>query len=105
PPTAYYPEHPPPNFPDLVFLIHETVGGNTAEDVYQCQNGCGTKSSYLVNGLYKPTIDIRPGEIQRWRFINATATPRGITNLTFTTAQRLIAIDGVYLPSSQKVTT
>jgi FtsP/CotA-like multicopper oxidase with cupredoxin domain len=96
-------QEPMAGIKDVVFVIHETVG-NAAVDVYQCQNGCGTKSSYLVNGLYKPTINIRPGEIQRWRFINATATPRGITNLTFTTAQQLIAVDGIYLPTPRKVT-
>ena len=26
----------------------------------------------LVNGQLQPTIQMRPGEIQRWRFINAT---------------------------------
>ncbi|HBL28786.1 MAG TPA: hypothetical protein DD490_18280 [Acidobacteria bacterium] len=89
---------PMPGIKDLVFLIHETVGNDSSTDVYQCGGGCGVTSAYLVNGQYQPTVDIRPGEIQRWRFINATATPRGITNLTFTTAQTLIAVDGIYLP-------
>lgn len=95
---------PLPGIKDLIFLIHETVGNDRADDVYQCGNGCGVKSSYLVNGQYQPTVDIRPGEIQRWRFINATATPRGITNLTFTTAQQLIAVDGIYLPAPRSET-
>ena len=33
--------------------------------------GLGGKTT-LVNGLLKPTIKMRPGEVQLWRFINAT---------------------------------
>jgi suppressor of ftsI len=29
-------------------------------------------SELLVNGVYQPTLHIRPGELQRWRIVNAT---------------------------------
>lgn len=31
-----------------------------------------SQQSTLVNGLYQPSLAIRPGEIQRWRFVNAS---------------------------------
>jgi FtsP/CotA-like multicopper oxidase with cupredoxin domain len=35
------------------------------------------RGRFLVNGQYVPTLNITAGRPQRWRFINATGTPRG----------------------------
>ena len=46
--------------------------------VYNC-----SPASYIftINGFKKPTLKMQPGELQRWRFINATATTRGFIQL------------------------
>jgi FtsP/CotA-like multicopper oxidase with cupredoxin domain len=51
----------------------------------------------LVNGQIMPKITGAPGEIQRWRFINATMSSRTLLNITFPAGLvfRQIAMDGV----------
>jgi FtsP/CotA-like multicopper oxidase with cupredoxin domain len=51
----------------------------------------------LINGQVQPTITMAPGEVQRWRFVNATVGPLSQLNLRFPpgAAVRQIAIDGI----------
>lgn len=51
----------------------------------------------LVNGQIKPTITMAPGEIQRWRFVNATMSSRTLLEITLPPGVtfRQIAMDGV----------
>lgn len=51
----------------------------------------------LVNGQVKPKITIKPGEIQRWRFINATMSSRTLLNITIPAGLtfRQVAMDGI----------
>ena len=62
---------------DLVWLVQELMGTG-AESLYSCEHPHGP---YTVNGKFQPTLSLRPGEVQRWRFINATATPGGYMDL------------------------
>ncbi len=78
---------------ELIWIIQEIIGN--AQTVYANiavppdQPGAGTKPygdnpptvRFTVNSLTSSTIKMRPNEIQRWRFINATATPRGFMNI------------------------
>jgi len=64
---------------DLLWIIQEVIG-NDDNDVYKCVN---TSQEFTVNGESMPTLKMRPGELHRWRFINATATPRGFMDLKF----------------------
>lgn len=67
---------------DLVWVVQEILGDNAA-DVYQC-NGLKVKvPNFSVNGAIQPTLTMKSGELHRWRFINATATPRGFITLKF----------------------
>lgn len=52
-----------------------TFGGGGAT------KGTVTPGDFLLNGIYQPTIDLASGQNQRWRFINATSTPRGNISL------------------------
>ena len=100
---------------DKVWILQEVVGTNDV-DVYCRGSGAGPgggspfPGEFLVNGKLRPTITVQQGKIQRWRFINATATPRGLMNLklckadeacdTSTTCNNtavmyLIAVDGI----------
>ena len=60
-------------------------------------------ASFLVNGKFKPTLKVQKGEIQRWRLINATATPRAFTLLQLQDSSGnpvvlyRIAVDGITL--------
>lgn len=87
---------------DLVFIIQEIIGKQDT-DVYTCTSQTRPEFRFLINGRYNPTINIAAGETQRWRFINATATPRGLAPLQFLqdsapVNMQLIAVDGIYLP-------
>ncbi|MES1240414.1 MAG: multicopper oxidase domain-containing protein [Acidobacteriota bacterium] len=51
----------------------------------------------LVNGQVQPAVTMAPGEVQRWRFVNATVGPVSQLSLRFPpgAAVRQIAMDGV----------
>jgi len=92
----------PTPFADVVMIIQEIVA--KAEDIYGCGPGQVPSVLFYVNGRYRPTINLIAGEMYRWRVINATSTPRGFTPLQLRMgateyAMRLIAVDGIYLPS------
>jgi FtsP/CotA-like multicopper oxidase with cupredoxin domain len=97
----------PKPFADIVMIIQEIVA--KAEDVYSCQNPPSVL--FYVNGRYRPTINVIAGEVYRWRFINATSTPRGFTPLELRDSgatkapMGLIAVDGIYLPTRKDVST
>ncbi|NET76323.1 multicopper oxidase family protein [Okeania sp. SIO1F9] len=88
---------------DLLWIIQEIIG-NDDEDVYRCVT---TSQEFTVNGQSQPTLTMQPQELHRWRFINATSTPRGFITLKFqkknsdgdyedvTTGVYRIAVDGI----------
>ena len=102
---------------DKVFMMQEIIepseGQNPDDAVYQRGGQAGqggTAGDFLINGRCQPTIDMQAGKIQRWRFINATSTPRGLmtlklcqatgpddTSTTCTTTEDmyLMAVDGI----------
>jgi FtsP/CotA-like multicopper oxidase with cupredoxin domain len=90
---------------DAIWMIQEIVGKG-AEKLY----GCGHPHSLsTVNGKVKPLLRMRPGEVQRWRFINATATPGGYAILRLLDGNdkpqelTVIAVDGYPLRRMRKV--
>ena len=70
-------------------------------------NNPGGNIQFTINSLNTPTINITTDEIQRWRVINATATPRGFMDLGIydgtcndggnfvSNVMHLIAVDGI----------
>jgi FtsP/CotA-like multicopper oxidase with cupredoxin domain len=48
---------------------------------------------FIVNGVHNPTLKIRPGEIQRWRLVNASSDRELRISMPHTTFQ-LLAVDG-----------
>lgn len=58
-------------------VLNDKLDFTEDSQVYQ---GAGTWN-FLVNGLYQPMVTIKAGQNQRWRFINATSTPRGLMTL------------------------
>jgi FtsP/CotA-like multicopper oxidase with cupredoxin domain len=97
-----------PDSRDKVWVMQEIIDGN----VYTGASNSAA-ASYLINGLYQPTITIQPGQWQRWRFINGTATPRGLMNLKLRESDSntpvnmyLIAVDGIsFYGNSPQATT
>jgi FtsP/CotA-like multicopper oxidase with cupredoxin domain len=85
-----------PEAGDLVWLVQELMGAG-AERLYSCDH---PHAPYTVNGRFQPTLTLRPGEIQRWRFINAAATPGGYMDLQLLDSRNrrqefmVIALDG-----------
>lgn len=94
-----------PGAPDVVMLMQEQPEPLTNEDEYVVRltaqdkldrgvyerTGNATDSNknniggtYLINGVENPTLNLKKGEIQRWRMINASATPRAFTLLQLT---------------------
>jgi FtsP/CotA-like multicopper oxidase with cupredoxin domain len=100
-------ERPVPESSDRVWLIQEIMGKD-AEKLYTCNH---PHASYTVNGKFQPSLRARTGEVQRWRFINATATPGGYMDLQLldrnnrTQQLFLIAIDGYPLRRTQARTS
>ena len=88
-----------PHQVDRVWVIQEQLG-EQASLVYTCLPP-SFQSLFTVNALFQPTLRMRPGEVQRWRFINATATPRGFGLLQLLDGNNnahpmhLIAVDGI----------
>ncbi len=58
----------------------------------------------LINGQLQPRIDIRPGESQRWRLVNAS-TERFLTFLPVGGEYYLLARDGVTLERPQRLSS
>jgi len=70
----------------------------------------GIETPVLVNGAVRGTMSMRPGEIQRWRLINATYEPlvklrwlRISGSDTAVVPQSEIAIDGLYYDAAKTV--
>ena len=69
---------------DVVWLVHELVGQDQDLDRHRPNRlgiKGGTRGRFLVNGKYQPTLTVPSQQLQRWRFINATGTPRGMMSL------------------------
>lgn len=81
---------------DVIWLVQELMGVG-AEKLYSCLH---PHAPYTVNGSFQPTLKMRPGEVQRWRFINASATPGGYMDLQLVDSRNrrqqfmVIATDG-----------
>ena len=108
---------------DKIFLMQEVLLSPTnqpqpaAPPVYGALGGAPAApptTSFFINGLCRPTLKMLAGQTMRWRFINATGTPRGLMKLrlvksgactntvpppptarTPDTIMNLIAIDGI----------
>ncbi|MEM7309369.1 MAG: multicopper oxidase domain-containing protein [Planctomycetota bacterium] len=101
----------PDDTPDRVWLIQEQLG-DQASLVYSCLPGSFT-STFTVNGQFQPTLKMHPGQVERWRFINASATPRGFGEIQLLDPlgnpleMHLVAVDGItfYGQSPQPKTT
>lgn len=67
-----------------------------------------TSNLLLVNGQYKPTLDMRPGEIKRVRVVNALSTDSLYFGLaadsTAACTMTLLARDGVYIDTPRPET-
>lgn len=66
--------------------------------------GGGNNLLALINGQVQPTIQMKPGEIQRWRLVNATGKGSNIYDIVFQDIPNLdepeiyvIAADGIFL--------
>jgi FtsP/CotA-like multicopper oxidase with cupredoxin domain len=60
---------------DIIWLMQEVV--TDSDDIYGTSKNT-SDGEFLINGALRPTLHITEGELQRWRFINGTATPRGL---------------------------
>lgn len=69
---------------------------SVAEDAPLFTPGAGA-GQILINGQIKPKITVKPGEIQRWRFINATMSSRTLIEITIPSGLvfRQVAMDGI----------
>jgi FtsP/CotA-like multicopper oxidase with cupredoxin domain len=98
-------EEPPDQYVPVdgenLWIVGEIIGNQNSEasKVYTCRP---PTPSFTVNGLSQPTLIMRPNEIRRWRFVNATATPRGFMNLFLQNVatgakvpMHLMALDGI----------
>jgi L-ascorbate oxidase len=78
---------------DKVFVLQEILVNYppptetnpwTFPKVYGRLGGAGggpPQTETFVNGLCRPTLKMKQGQMMRWRFINTAVTPRGLTKL------------------------
>ena len=83
--------------------------GNTSTLALDLDNPFNiTTNLLLVNGQYKPTLEMRPGEIKRVRVVNALSTDSlyfGLaTDSTAACTMTLLARDGVYIDTPRPET-
>jgi L-ascorbate oxidase len=94
---------------DYVFLMQEIIPGGNAQTIYT-QAGAST-STFYINGQNNPKLTMLKNEVQRWRFINATGTPRGLAQITLlnssSVAQTMyqVAMDGISFYGKAPVAT
>ena len=109
--------------PELVYKSGDRIYSNMYASLTECkpggiqpygQNSPAADIGFTVNSLNSPTLKMLPNEIQRWRIIDGTATPRGIFNFVilqvprdakgqpvedkvvdFSNRMYLIAVDGI----------
>jgi FtsP/CotA-like multicopper oxidase with cupredoxin domain len=63
---------------DIVWVIQEV--NTKTEDIYRPRPK-EFPSDFLINGVSRPTIRIKTGTMQRWRFLNGCVTPSGFMRL------------------------
>lgn len=91
---------------DFVFVLQQI------RDILSFPPGSGNPGppSILINGLSEPTVTMRPGEIQRWRFVSASMQASAVVELEFQNLEgeesplpgmHLIALDGVQFANDQ----
>jgi len=84
---------------DVVMCINELKVVRQAEPGFTADAALtAPAATYTVNGAVNPTITVRPGEVQRWRLICATAFTPLLLRLTQGTghlAMHQIAQDGI----------
>lgn len=90
--TNFFSDNPPPSI--------TTQGTNCQQNPSQCTcqaNITFSAATPSVNGQFNPVITMRPGEIQRWRFINAEVQLSGGLKIGFSPEFQVkqIAQDGV----------
>lgn len=91
--------------PDRVWMIQELTSGSSIYNENE-----PAERVFLVNGKCLPTLNVQQGRVERWRFINGTASPRGLMKLVLKNstglddedtetgqahAMHLFAVDGV----------
>lgn len=124
-----YPETVPPELAaaeDLVFVLQELQKDpNPPANAGPMTLSATDDAFYFtVNGVEKPIIRLKQGELQRWRFVNAGVSDNGYVNLALVSEKQasgseiacndpggaacqtmtLIAMDGIYLDQMQEVT-
>lgn len=84
---------------DQVLVIQDIL-----QDLVFPLGGSGKLKVQTLNGVREPIINMQAGEIQRWRFVNATGNAASAFQLNFDGADApemfLIAVDGNYLTES-----
>jgi FtsP/CotA-like multicopper oxidase with cupredoxin domain len=71
--------------------------------------GKPTRYSYTTNGIANPTLHMRPGEVQRWRLLNATDGDNLLLTLVSKEASEqglglnVVAMDAITVPKSYRL--
>ncbi|MDJ0658725.1 MAG: multicopper oxidase domain-containing protein [Crocosphaera sp.] len=67
---------------DSVWVIQELIlNGNPQTKDINLYGGGGGANKLIVNGQDQPVFNIKPNSVHRFRFVNATSTPRGFMTL------------------------
>ena len=56
---------------ERVMFVHKTFVGPGKERIDGLNDAMAPASDFLLNGAHQPTLVMRPGEVQKWHFVNA----------------------------------
>jgi len=97
--TFPFPPPPPPPAQQGIWSTYGLDGGPPL-------SGLPSRYSYTTNGVANPTLQMQPGEVQRWRLLNATdgdnlqlvlvSSANGSQGLGF----NVVAMDGITVPKT-----
>ena len=85
-------------------MFTDNTAMNALSDSLLDRAAHGSGHTFMVNGQLMPTIQMRPGEWQRWRLLH-TAVGFNLQLEMGACEMRLIATDGAYIPSGGPIPT
>lgn len=56
---------------ERVMFVHKTFLSDKKSTIDGLVDAMGSASDFMLNGAYQPTLVMRPGEVQKWHFINS----------------------------------
>jgi len=107
--SGFTPPEPPPPIENQGLWSAYGLDGNLPLAPDGSFPGKPSRYSYTTNGIADPTLHMRPGEVQRWRLLNATDGDNLLLTLVAKEADEqglglnVVAMDAITVPNSYRL--